>query len=127
MDKILTAAILTGAVGDSILQVMVKNSTDKNLYGLKTYFDKHGSLESIFIAAGMTSGLVLPYSIVDPDLHVEGLVIYGAVLDIIFRRYHEKIMPSLADYYKTLDPLMSIFWAIIPLLMVKGVSIHLDR
>lgn len=116
-------ALIIGALGDVGLQLIVRNSSEQNLYGLKTYFEHQGTLESIFTAAGMMGLFTGIYTLFDPDMFDVGLMIYGAALDIFFRCTRKEIMPSLNDYYEDLNPFMSIIWAIIPLLLVKYIRV----
>lgn len=107
-----------GFFGDIGLQTIVKNSKDDNLWGLRTYFDQHGSLESMFIASGMMVGFSFIYEkFIDPDLNLFKISIYGIILDILFRNLHDKIMPSLKDYYKKVNPLFTMFWGYVPFIL----------
>jgi len=115
--------ILVGMVGDGILQFIVKNSKDVDLWGLKTYFRLHGRAESIFVAGGMLGFFSMMYSIYDPTFSTPGLCLYGAILDLIFRYCH--VFPSLGAYYAHFSVALTILWAIIPFLMVKYISKYL--
>lgn len=110
-------ALLVGALGDASLQAIVKSSEEKNKFGLMTYFEQHGTAESIFTAAGMMGVFTALYDVVDPQMMSGGLIAYGAILDLIFR--YARIMPSLDDYYKKFNPLLTIIFAIVPFFMVK--------
>lgn len=114
------AALLVGSVGDLALQGFAYNSENPNLFGLKTYFDQHGSFESMFTAAGMLAIFTGLYKAVDPSLMTGGLVAYGTILDLAFR--YLKLFPSLEDYYKNFSVLSTIIFAIIPFLMIKYLS-----
>lgn len=110
-------ALLVGALGDASLQAIVKSSSEKNKFGLLTYFEQHGTAESIFTAAGMMGVFTALYDVIDPSMMSGGLMAYGTLLDLIFR--YARIMPSLDDYYKKFNPLSTIAFAIIPFFMVK--------
>lgn len=116
------SALITGFFGDIGLQIIVNNSNDKNTFGLKSYFDQHGSLESAFLASGMMGMFFMIYKIFDPSFYKIGLCLYGGGLDILFRKYHKIIFPSLTDYYKTLSPVESVMWGIIPIIITIGTN-----
>lgn len=117
------AAIIVGLLGDLTLQLIVKNSNDINKFGLKTYFEKHGSLESLFIAAGMTSSFAMLYKFIDPKLNAPLMILYGASLDILFRKY--RLFESLDDYYNIEPYYYTILWAIIPMFMIRYLSYYI--
>jgi hypothetical protein len=119
------AAIIIGLLGDLTIQIIVKNSDEINKFGLKTYFDKHGSIESLFIAAGMTSTFAMIYQYLDPKLNSILMIAYGAALDILFRYYRKDYFKSLDDYYNIEPYYYTIPWAIIPLFMIKFLSEYL--
>lgn len=116
---IIVSSAVVGFVGDLLLQSIV---TPENDYGLSSYFRQHGKLESAFIASGMMAILNLAYTIVDPSVNTIGFIAYGGVLDVVFRRYHPTIMPSLDGYYRAMTPAMSIVWGMIPQLLVLAVN-----
>ena len=116
---IIEASLLVGAVGDYLLQWRVG---DTNRYGLGAYFKRHGSGESICIAAGMMGVLNYVYTLVDPAVHTIPFVAYGGILDVVFRQYHPLFFTSLGDYYKAMSPGMSVVWGMIPQLLVFGVA-----
>lgn len=118
--SLLKSAIIIGLLGDLTLQLIVKNSEDINKFGLKTYFEKHGSIESLFIAMGMTSSFTLLYEYIDPKWLPILMIIYSASLDILFRKYN--IFQSLKEYYEIEPYYYTILWAIIPLFMIKYLS-----
>ncbi len=112
---ILESSIFVGFCGDLALQSIVRPGAD---YGLLGYFKQHGSLESAFIAAGMMACLNYVYTRFDPGVNQIGFVAYGGLCDVVFRKYHGTIMPSLAGYYGAMSPGMSIVWGMIPQAMV---------
>lgn len=122
MANFVQTAVFVGVAGDATLQTIVNNSDDANKFGLKTYFEQHGSLESLFIAGGMMGLFSALYKYIDPEFNTKGLIAYGAILDIIFRFFRETIMPSLDDYYKHFNAIQTIVFAIIPFLMAKYLS-----
>jgi hypothetical protein len=121
----IVSSILTGMLGDLALQLIVKSYPNENKFGLRTYFDQHGSLESIFIAGGMMGALFSLYKQIDPTFDNLGLSLYATGLDILFRN-NIQLMPSLKDYYSTLPYYFTIPWAIIPALMVKALATSLQ-
>lgn len=116
MSNIVGKALAVGLIGDASLQLIVKSS-EENKFGLKTYFEQHGTWESLFTAAGMMGVFTYLYKKIDPKLMTGGLIAYGTVLDLLFR--YLELMPSLKDYYKHFSVIQTIAFAIIPFLMVK--------
>lgn len=109
------AALITGIVGDFILQMITKYHPAGNFAGLKDYFNIHGSVESLFIAGGMLAFFGLMMDILIINKSIVNLIIVGAVLDIIFRFY--RLFPSLDGYYAALSIPNSIIWGSIPMVM----------
>lgn len=118
------AAIIVGLFGDLTLQLIVKNSDEINKFGLKTYFEQHGSIESLFIAAGMTSTFAMIYKYIDPKLDAIMMIIYATSLDILFRYYRKDYFKSLDDYYNIEPYYYTILWAIIPMFMIRYLSYY---
>ena len=106
-----------GVFGDAILQIIVNNSKLDNKWGLKSYFKKHGSFESLFIAGGMLHTFTLMYLSIDPTFNTIGLIIYGSLLDICFRYFY--LFPSLNDYYKSNSSIITTFWGYFPFILIK--------
>jgi hypothetical protein len=102
-------AFVYGVVGDACLQVIDRNTSKGEEWGLHSYFQKHGPFESLIIAGLMTSGTLFLYDTLFKERSVGKLFILGACLDVFFR--NAMPMESLGDYYRHLHPLMSIFWA----------------
>lgn len=115
------AGLITGAIGDISLQIITKKFNDP--WGFKSYFETHGPVGSVFIASGMMGLGCLMSVIIDPSLYAPGLIISGAILDILFRC--KRIMPSLDGYYSTLSPVYTIPWGIIPFFIAKYLMIKL--
>jgi len=113
---IVSLALLTGFFGDATLQLLVHLGND---WGLKNYFKQHGSVESLFIAAGMMGFFYVLYKLTKLPLKLPYIVIYAILLDLLFRFMAEKLnlFQSLKGYYKSLNYFYSISWAIIPMLI----------
>ena len=112
-NDIITIACLVGMLGDSLLQILVKEEVGD--WGLKKYFEKHGSAESICIAGGMMTLFYIIYLELKIPLKYEYLALYGIVLDFLFRK--SGIFPSLDDYYNSLNYLQSAIWGAIPMML----------
>jgi len=105
-------AFLIGAGGDVALQVINHYTTKGIEWGLDTYFNQHGPIESAFIASGMVVGFEAIYLALFGQKNAVKLFVLGALTDIIFRSVMP--MPSLKDYYKKNHPIMTMFWAGFP-------------
>lgn len=125
MSNLASTAVAIGVLGDASLQAIVASSSEENKFGLKTYFEKEGRLESLFIAGGMLGSFTMLYGFADPSYNVAGLTLYATVLDLIFR--FTGVMPSLDDYYKHWSIPQTIVFAIIPFILVKFTSQLLTR
>lgn len=113
MDSTCINVYLFGVIGDAALQVISAKTSKGDEWGLKTHFQEHGWLSSLFIAGGMTTGTYWLAQIVargKPSMVILGAT--GALLDVMFRRY--MLMPSLRGYYSKLSPGMSAFWGAFP-------------
>lgn len=106
-----------GAIGDFILQCIVNSSDQNDLWGLKYYFERHGRMESIFIAGGMMQFFTVFYEEIDPSLNTIGLIVYGSLIDLVFRYFD--IFNSLENYYQKLSVPVTMFWGFFPLLLFK--------
>lgn len=115
--RLLSLALLTGFFGDAALQVLVKNQVGD--WGLKDYFQQHGSAESLFIAAGMMAIFYLVLIIVLNVFKIKmtwlNIAIYAVIIDLIFRK--TRLFTSLDGYYSSLNYFWSAVWAIIPMLI----------
>lgn len=122
-EQLIIISFFVGFVGDSLLQIFVKKFGAD--WGLKGYFEQHGTAESLYIAAGM---MTLFYIIFLKVLHLKptylNLAIYGIVVDIIFRKL--RIFESLDGYYSFLNYFWSGWWEVfsmcLPLLVYQLVN-----
>ncbi len=110
-------AFIVGFIGDAILQTITYIRGEKDFAGLKSYFKQHGIFESLIIAGGMMYlfGILLDFMKIKKTYI--NLAIYATILDILFR--YLRLFPSLDNYYKALNPILSIVWAIIPMFLPK--------
>lgn len=111
-----TSCAFTGFLGDLGLQTL-----DRGTWGLTEYFQKHGKLDSMFIASGMMSifGGLFVLSTGRPPTYPEAFL-YGGSLDLLFR--YLRPMTSLNGYYAALSPPVSFVWGGIPFLMALTLS-----
>lgn len=113
---LVSIACLTGFIGDGSLQVLTKFMGGKTGWGLLPYFKQHGSIESLFIAAGMMSLFYVIYlDILKLEPSWIGLSVYGLILDLIFRI--TMLFSSLDEYYRQLNYFWSGFWGAIPMVI----------
>jgi uncharacterized membrane protein YvlD (DUF360 family) len=117
VSLLLTIACFTGFFGDACLQLLVHAGMGGNTgWGLKEYFQQHGRAEAMTIAAGMMTIFYAIYIVIlNLPLKWYYLVIYGVVLDLIFRV--AMLYPSLKGYYEHLNYFWSAFWGAIPMLL----------
>ncbi len=120
VKKLLVIAILTGFIGDILLQLMVKNNIAE--WGLSGYFKQHGSAESTIIGAGIMGFFYALYALTGLPFKIQYMVVYGLIIDLLFRHLH--IFPSLNMYYQKVGyfgtvVIGAIIPLIIPLLIVK--------
>ena len=90
------AGLLTGGVGDSLLQLGVRNHLFEA--GLKDYFEEQGPLLAVIKASlltGVWSGAYAAFF--TPSLNT--FVPYAMFLDLLYRYAHPVLYPSLAGYY----------------------------
>ena len=116
--KLISYACLAGFIGDAGLQILTKKfgMGGKTGWGLLAYFKQHGSIESLFIAGGMmTLFYVIYLFILNLPALWYYLVIYGILLDFIFRK--TMLFPSLVGYYNNLNYFWSAFWGAIPMIL----------
>ena len=116
--KLISYACLSGFIGDAGLQFLTKKlgMGGKTGWGLLPYFKQHGTTESLFIAGGMMTLFYVIYLFIlklQPLWYY--LVIYGILLDYIFRK--TMLFPSLVGYYKHLNYFWSAFWGAIPMIL----------
>lgn len=101
------ACLLTGLLGDAGLQAL-----DRGTWGLTGYFSQHGRVESLFIAAGMMGVFGALYSGLGLPLGVLPLLLYGGLLDLVFR--YTMVASSLSGYYTAMPVPLSFLWGGIP-------------
>ena len=112
--RLVAIAAFVGFFGDAALQLIVGNTGYD--WGLREYFALHGSAEALFIAAGMLAIFFAALGLIPGfPINYLSLAIVGALLDILFRAGN--IFPSLAGYYQSLDPITSIVWGAIPMML----------
>lgn len=111
-------AFIIGVLGDAGLQAFNKYTSYGKDWGLDTYFAKHGSVESLFIAGGMLVGFELLYDKIFPTKEYLYLFALGGIIDVVFRTTMP--MASLEDYYNQNHPLFTIFWAGFPAMWLKA-------
>ena len=110
---------LVGFFGDAFLQIIVL--IRGNIANLKVYFQRHGRLESMFIAGGMMFLFGWVYTQLQALFSVSlnnnyYLFLYGGLLDIIWRKF--ALFPSLTyTYYKANNPIQSFIWGGIPMML----------
>lgn len=119
MDLV-SIATITGLIGDAILQITAPIFGGPTGWGLNMYFAQHGSYESLFIASGMMALFYIIYIYLGFSMEYKYLVIYGILLDLIFRQF--QIFQSLSGYYKHLNYFWSAFWGAIPMVIPLFIS-----
>ena len=116
--SLLGVSCLTGFLGDAILQILTKFPaiSGPTGWGLNPYFLQHGSAEALFIAGGMmTLFYVIFIDILNIKLTYLNLIIYGIILDYLFRV--SMLFESLTMYYQHLNYFWSAFWGAIPMIL----------
>ncbi len=111
-------SILVGFFGDLVLQLLTKyfHMGGPTGWGLLPYFEKHGTNEAAFTAAGMMGLFYVFYlSILGLPLRLDYLAVYGIVLDFIFRKL--QLFSSLNGYYAHLNYFWSAVWGAIPMIL----------
>jgi hypothetical protein len=106
-------AALVGFFGDLLIQVFLKFT--KYDWGLKSYFRKHGVIESACIASGILALFFSIWTIFNFPIRWEPILISALILDAFWNYFH--VMPSLNNYYK--EPIIprTILGVIIPFLL----------
>lgn len=114
---LIAISCVTGFVGDALLQFMVKymHLGGPTGWGLAPYFKQHGSAEATFIAGGMMTLFYVIYMYLVGAFTYTNLIIYGVVLDLIFRK--TVIFKSLKGYYEHLNYFWSAFWGAVPMII----------
>lgn len=124
--KLILIAILTGFLGDAFLQMLTRlNVGQCGSWGLKYYFDKQGSAESLFTAAGMMGLFYTLYALTGLPWEAPLLAVYAVLIDVIFR--YTRLFPSLDKYYRCQSILRTttiggIVPMLIPFLIYKGME-----
>ena len=117
--KLVAISSVVGFLGDASLQVLCQHMGGPTGWGLKEYFQQHGSAESMFIASGMMSLFYIFYLSIllwgKYPITWFGLAVYGIVLDFLFRK--TMIFESLKGYYNHLNYFWSAVWGAIPLVL----------
>jgi hypothetical protein len=113
---LIVVACLIGFIGDALLQIGCQHMGGPTGWGLKPYFQQHGSSESLFIAGGMMTLFYIIYFVI---MKLPGdwryLIVYGILLDLIFRQ--TMLFESLKGYYHHLNYFWSGFWGAVPMLI----------
>ena len=115
MLTLIEIACIVGFMGDILLQVGAKrfHLGGASGWGLKEYFNQHGSAESTFIAGGM---MTLFYILLGPlPKTYPILAIHGMLIDLFFRK--TMIFPSLKGYYEYFNHFWSAVWMAIPMII----------
>jgi len=94
----LRAGLLTGAVGDLLLQSAVSNGIFDA--GLKQYFATQGSLQAILKASLLTGVWSGVYGSLVPSPSLGNFMVFGALLDALYRVAYPSLYPSLYSYYE---------------------------
>jgi hypothetical protein len=121
MEKLISVACITGFVGDILLQTgsIIFHLGGQTGWGLKSYFEQHGTAESTFIAGGMMTLFYVFYIIYlrvanAPPSYLH-LAIYGVLLDLFFRK--TRLFASLDGYYRYFNYFWSAVWMAIPMMI----------
>ena len=62
ISRLLTISCFTGFGGDAMLQYLTQFMGGESGWGLKEYFEQHGSMEALFIAGGMMTLFYILYT-----------------------------------------------------------------
>lgn len=123
--RLLIIAALVGFIGDALTQLAM-NKKIVHLAGLEEYFQRHGKVESMFIASAILSLFYAIYLMLNLPLKWYYLAIYGIVLDIIFRRF--RVFPSLDKFYSSYNYLQTGLMAtaipfVLPIIINNAINI----
>jgi hypothetical protein len=116
--QLIVIALITGFIGDAIWQIIAKMNigAESGTWGLQYYFQRQGSAEALFTAAGMLGIFYTLYAFTGLPFKVQWLTIYGIILDILFR--YTNLFPSLKMFYEELSiPSTIIMGSVIPLIL----------
>jgi hypothetical protein len=118
VGQLITVALITGFIGDAIWQIIANMNigAETGTWGLQYYFERQGSAEALFTAAGMLGIFYILYAFTGLPFKVQWITIYAVILDLIFR--YTNLFPSLKMFYKELSiPSTIIMGSVIPLLL----------
>lgn len=104
-------SLVVGFLGDLFLQWF-----QPERYGLQGYFQRHGQLQSMFLASGMMGMFSLLYLWMGLPLSLSGVFMYGMMLDMIYR-YVPFLSETLGDYYSTNGMFWTMLWGGIPFVL----------
>jgi hypothetical protein len=120
-EKLISIACLTGFFSDGFLQILTKFSERASWLGLKPYFKQHGSLESLFISAGMTAFFYIIYIyLFKLPITWYYIALYGILIDFIFRKL--SLYSGLYGYYKSVNYFWSGLFASISMVLPLLIS-----
>jgi len=94
-----TSGFIAGAVGDVGLQVADTYGFGNK--GLERYFRSRPRILSVLYAALLTGGWSAVYGLLrrDKGNPIE-FAIFAGLIDVLYRREHGLLFPSLSDYYE---------------------------
>lgn len=110
------AGLIVGASGDAGLQIGASQGILDA--GLKTYFETQGPIQSILKAALLTGFWSGVFGFLYPSGSLLSFVAYACVLDLLYRRFHPEIYPSLHSYYEFNSTSRTLFYNGIVALLV---------
>ncbi len=94
-------SFLLGFLGDGALQLVVANYPPAKDWGLSDYFARHGKLESMLIAGGLTYGVAAAYvyAMGEPDLRRDWWKLFatGALGDLAIDKLD--LLPTIRPFY----------------------------
>jgi hypothetical protein len=125
--RLIVIAVLTGFLGDLILQLMVnKKILGADKWGLDPYFAQHGKAEASFIAGGIMGGFYSLYALTGLPFKLQYMAIYGLIIDLIYR--HARVFPSLDKYYENVGYFGTVVvGAVVPLCIPLLIIKLIDR
>lgn len=126
-NHIIIIAVISGFVGDFLLQLMVNNKfLGADRWGLDPYFAQHGGAEASFIAGGIMGGFYSLYALTGLPFRLQYMAIYGLIIDLIYR--HARIFPSLDKYYENTGYFGTVvIGAVVPLCIPLLILKLIDR
>ena len=110
------AGFVVGFVGDLALQIIV--DIRGNIANLKPYFQRHGPIESLFIAGGVMFFVSWIYEWIPyVQKNYWQVFLYGGIWDILWRKCH--LFITFDDtYYTANNQLESFIWGGIPMVLI---------